>query len=63
MAIDEKRITRAQLRRSDQSCERADQMALDGALQVARPIPLIGALSEEELPSFLRNSKQEGPTC
>ena len=53
MAIDEKQITRAQLRRAKQPRKRADQMALDGALQVAGSIPLVGTLFDQELPSFL----------
>src|SRR5713226_10786909 len=61
MPIDEKQITGPQLRRSQQPCERADQMTLDRALQVARSIPLVGTLFEQELSSFLCYSEQEGP--
>src|SRR5260370_806069 len=61
MPIDEKRITRAQLGRTEQPRERADQITLDGAFEVARSIPLVGALFEQEIPSFLGDSKQEGP--
>src|SRR5882724_4765667 len=35
-------------------------MTLNGALQMAGSIPLVGSLLKEELPAFARDSKQEG---
>jgi hypothetical protein len=59
MTINEKHIARAHLCRGQQPGKWADKIALDGAFQVARSVPLIGPLFEQELPSFSRYSEQE----
>src|SRR5215469_13682213 len=41
MTVDEEHVARLHLRRPQQPCERRDHMALDSALQVARPISLV----------------------
>src|SRR5690348_7939545 len=63
MTINEQHITRGHLRRGQQPRKRANEIALDGALQVARSVPLIGPLFEQELSSFCRYSEQEGSRC
>src|SRR5271165_2582848 len=59
MPIDQKNIPRAHLRGGEQPRNRADYVALDGALQVACSISLVGALLQQELPSsfVIRNWK------
>src|SRR6266566_302219 len=59
MPIDQKDIPRAHLRGSEQPRNRADYIALDGALQVACSVSLVGALFQQELPSFVRYPKLE----
>src|SRR6266446_6361726 len=59
MTINEKHITRAHLGRGQQPGKWADEIALDGAFQVARSVPLIGPFFEQELSSFSRYSEQE----
>jgi hypothetical protein len=61
--IDGKHITRVQLRRGKQPRNRADEIALDCALQMARSISLVGTFFEQEIPSFARYSKQKGTPC
>jgi len=46
--------------RWQQSGKRANQITFDGALEVARSIPLVGPSSSRKLPSFTRYSEQEG---
>lgn len=60
MPIDQKDISRAHLRGGEQPRNRADYVPLDGALQVACSISLVGALLQQELPSFVRYPKLEG---
>jgi hypothetical protein len=60
MPIDQKDIPGAHLRGGEQPRHRADYIALDGALQVACSISLVGALLQQELPSFVRYPKLEG---
>src|SRR5712691_6299877 len=63
MPIDEQYVALMQLPCGQQSGECADDIALDGALQVAGSIPMVGSLLQEELSAFARDSKQEGPCC
>src|SRR6266481_8147917 len=63
MTINEKHITRAHLCRGQQPGKWADEIALDGTFQMARSVPLIGALFEQELSSFSRYSEHEGSRC
>src|ERR1700756_1751123 len=63
MTINQKHITRAHLCRGQQPRKWADKIALDGTFQVARSVPLIGPLFEQELPPFGRYSEQEGSRC
>src|SRR3974377_34307 len=60
MPIDQKDIPRAYLRGGEHPRNRADYIPLDGALQVACSISLVGALVQQELPSFVRYPKLEG---
>src|SRR5690349_12059047 len=60
MPIDEQHIALVYLPCGEQPGEGADHIALDGALQVAGSIPVVGSLLQEELPTFTRDSKQEG---
>jgi hypothetical protein len=59
MPIDQKHITWAHLRRGQKPRKRGDYIALNGTLQVARSIPLIGPFLQQELTSFSRYSKQK----
>src|SRR6266853_876657 len=63
MPIDEQYIALMQLPCGQQPGECADDIPLDGALQVAGSIPLVGALRQEELSAFARDSKQKGACC
>lgn len=54
MPIDQKDIPRAHLRGGEQPRHGADYVTLDRALQVACSISLVGALLQQELPSFVR---------
>jgi len=60
MPIDEKEITRPQLLGTEQPRKRADEISLDGALQVARSVSLIGALFEQKLSATVRHAEPEG---
>ncbi len=61
--VDEKHITWPHLHRGQQPRNRADQIAFDGAVQVAGTVSLIGALFEQELSSLVRYSEREGARC
>ena len=60
LPVDKEHISRLHLCRPQQPRERGDHMALDRALQVARPISLVRPFFEQELPSFVRYSEREG---
>ena len=56
MPIDEKEITSPQLLGTEQPRKRADEISLNGALQVARSVSLIAALFKQ-----VRHAEPEGP--
>src|SRR5215469_1942781 len=60
MAVDEEHVARLHLCLPEQPCERRDHMALDRALQVARPISLVRPFLEQELPPLVGYFKREG---
>ena len=54
-------VSDTNLLRSQEIGQRIDDVALDGALQVTRSIPLVGAFGQQELPGRRRYPKQELP--
>src|SRR5215475_5294130 len=61
IVIDNQRITLMHLCSRQQPGNWVHQITLNGALQVAGSIALVGSLFQEELPAFACDSKQERP--
>jgi hypothetical protein len=55
--INDEHIALMDLRRGQQSSDWVNHMPLNGSLQVARSVPLVGSFLQQELPALLGNAK------
>ena len=63
MQVNEQTVALSQLVRCQQPCQRVNEEALNGTVQVSSPVVLIRTFIQQEFPCFFVDPEKKRPVC